>query len=64
MAETLEVIHECFPEYGDRTLSPIFSSLSIPDEIAKYLTRKRIYGMEMKDDTMEIVNFEKFDSAM
>ncbi len=64
MVETLEVIHEWFPEYGGMTLIPIFSSLSIPEDIAKYLTRKRIYGMEMKDDAMEIVNFKKFDRAM
>ena len=41
------------------TLVPIFSSLSIPEETVKYLTRKKIFAMAMKDDTMEIVNFEK-----
>ena len=59
MLETLEEIDDWFPEYRDRTLIPIFFSLSIPEEIEKYLTRKRIFAMTMKDDTMEIVNFEK-----
>ncbi len=61
MIETLEEIDAYFPEFQDRTLVPIFSSLSIPGDIAKYLSRKRIYAMGMKDDTMSIVNFDEVE---
>ncbi len=64
MLETLDEIEDWFPEYRDRTLIPIFSSLSIPEEIEKYLTRKKIFAMAMKDDTMEIVNFEKVNPEL
>jgi hypothetical protein len=29
------------------------------DEIVKYLTKKRIYAMALRDDTMDLLNFEK-----
>ncbi len=56
--ETLGEIDDWFPEYRDKALVPIFSSLSISEELVKYLTRKKIYAMGMKDDTMHIANFE------
>ncbi len=59
MIETRAEIYDWFPEYRDRKLIPIFSSLAIPEEIAKYLSRNRIFGMAMKDDSMQIVNFEE-----
>ncbi len=64
MIETLAEIDDWFPEYRGRILIPIFSSLSIPEEIAKYLTRNRIFGMEMDDDTMRIVNFEEMNRGL
>jgi len=29
------------------------------DEIVKYLTKKKIYAMALRDDTMDLLNFEK-----
>ncbi len=57
--ETLDEIWDWFPEYREKTLLPIFSSLYIPEEIVKYLTRKSIFAMAMVGDTMEIINIDE-----
>ena len=31
------------------------------DEIVKYLTKKKIYAMALRDDTMDLLNFEKIN---
>jgi len=54
--ELLEEIADYFPEYKGKELIPIFSSLYISEEIVKYLSKKGIYAMGMRDDTMEILN--------
>jgi len=54
--ELLEEIEDYFPEYKGKELIPIFSSLYISEEIVKYLSKKGIYAMGMRDDTMEILN--------
>jgi hypothetical protein len=50
--------HEYFPEYKDKELIPIFSSLYLPEDIVLTLTNKGIYAMAMSDSAMEILNFE------
>lgn len=54
--EILREIYDYFPEYREKKIIPIFSSLYIPDNIVSYLSRMRIYAMAMKDDTMDILN--------
>jgi hypothetical protein len=56
--EVLKEIYGYFPEYRDKKIIPIFSSLYIPDETVKYLTKNRIYAMAMKEDTMDLLNFD------
>lgn len=56
--ETLSEIYDYFPEYSGKKIIPIFSSLYIPDKVAKYLTKIKIYAMAMKDDSMELLNYE------
>ncbi len=56
--EILPRIHDYFPEYTSKKIIPIFSSLNIPPEINSYLSRHGIYSMGMKDDTMDILNFD------
>ncbi len=58
--EVLPHINEYFPEYQDKTLIPIFSSLYIPDNILHYLSKHKIYAMGMGDETMTIFNAESF----
>ena len=55
----LKEIYDYFPEYKDKKIIPIFSSLYIPEDLVTYLTKNRIYAMAMKDDTMDILNFEQ-----
>lgn len=55
---TLSEIYDYFPEYRGEKIIPVFSSLYIPDKVAKYLTKIKIYAMAMKDDSMELLNYE------
>ena len=57
--EVLKEITDYFPEYKDKEIIPIFSSLYLPDKVVEYLTKKKIYAMAMKDDTMDLLNFEE-----
>ncbi len=51
-------LYDYFPEYKEYRICPVFSSLYLDDAFVRYLSRKGIYAMTMKDDTMEIVNFD------
>ena len=55
----LKEIYDYFPEYSDKKIIPIFSSLYIPEDLVTYLTKNRIYAMAMKGDTMDLLNFEQ-----
>jgi len=57
--DVLKEITSYFPEYRDKQIIPIFSSLYLPEDIVDYLTRNKIYAMGMNDDTMDLLNFEK-----
>jgi len=57
----LPEIRDYFPEYGDRKLIPIFSSLQIPDDLVAYLSKNKIYAMAMGDETMVLLNFDAVD---
>ncbi|QTA83587.1 endonuclease domain-containing protein [Desulfonema limicola] len=61
---SLPEIKDYFPEYSDKKIIPIFSSLYIPSDIQAYLTKQGIYAMGMKDETMEILNFEEVKEIM
>lgn len=52
-----------FPEYKGRELIPVFAAMYLTESTIKYLTRHRIYAMMMKDDTMDIVNFEPLNKT-
>ena len=47
-----------FPEYKDLPIVPAFSSLSIPDHMVTYLTRRGIYALAMGDEAMQVLNLE------
>jgi hypothetical protein len=47
-----------FPEYKDKKIIPIFSSLYLQDNVVDTLTKANIYAMAMKDDTMDLLNFK------
>jgi len=60
--KTIGSIFDYFPEYSDKKIIPIFSSLNIPNNIIDYLTKNRIYAMAMGDDIMRLLNFEEIPS--
>ncbi|OHC12667.1 MAG: hypothetical protein A3K25_06605 [Planctomycetes bacterium RIFOXYB12_FULL_42_10] len=54
----LRELHEYFPEYKGKRLVPVFASLYLPDEVIAYLTKNGIYAMAIKEDMMDLMNFE------
>ena len=47
-----------YPEYGDLPIVLVFSSLSIPEDMVTYLTRRGIYALAMGDEAMQVLNLE------
>jgi len=58
-ADALEELPDYFPDARDRKIVPIFASLLIPPDLVKYLTRMGVYAMGLREDTMELLNFEE-----
>lgn len=54
----LKELHEYFPEYKEKRVIPVFASLYLPDEVVAYLTNNGIYAMAIKEDMMDLINFE------
>ena len=47
-----------FPQYRELPIVPAFSSLSIPENLVSYLTRRGIYAIAMGDEAMQILNLD------
>lgn len=47
-----------YPQYRHLPIVPAFSSLSLPDDLVTYLTRRGIYALAMGDETMQVLNFD------
>ena len=58
-AEEYRLVFEYFPEYKGKILIPIFSSLSLPEEVVSFLTKHGIFAMAMTGETMELLNYDK-----
>lgn len=58
-ARVLEDLPDYFPECLDKKIIPVFSSLHIPENVKLHLTRHKIYAMGLKEDTMELLNFDE-----
>ncbi len=52
-------LFDYFPEYEGCKVYPVFSSLYMDNSLIAYLTRKKIYALTLKDDTMDIVNWDQ-----
>lgn len=48
-----------FPEYVDKPVVPVFSSLYMSADIVSYLTKQGIYAVAMGDDTMCVLNLDQ-----
>lgn len=55
--ENIKQFFDYFPEYEGRKLIPIFSSLALDESVVKNCTKKGIYAMALKGDTMDLLNF-------
>ncbi len=63
-AEFLPQFFEYFPEYSSRELIPIFASLYVDKQTVEYATRKGIYVLAIKGDSMDLLNYSQLkDSA-
>jgi polyhydroxyalkanoate synthesis regulator protein len=53
----IPVFRQLFPEYASLDLVPIFASLSIPDDIVKAATNRRVFAMAYREwEYMDILN--------
>jgi len=55
----LKEFFEYFPEYKDKRLIPVFASLYMDEGIVNYLSKNGIYAMAMKEDTMDLLNYDE-----
>ncbi len=51
-------IGDWFPQARSKTVIPMFSSLYIPEDSVRFLTKNRIFALAMKDDNMDLLNPE------
>lgn len=56
--DTLAQLDEYLPEYQGLTVHPVFASLSLPEELVQYMTRRGVYAMAMGDETMVLLNYD------
>ena len=42
----------------------MFASLYLPDEVIAYLTKNSIYAMAIKEDMMDLINFESVKPSL
>ena len=47
-----------FPQYRELPIVAAFSSLSIPDDLVTWLTRRGIYAIAMGDEAMQVLNLD------
>ncbi len=57
-------IEKWFPNIKDKKIIPIFSSLYLPEDTIKYLTNNNIFAMAMKDDNMDILNYDELENSI
>jgi len=55
-AAGLKEVFGFFPEHKDKKILPVFASLYIPEDLVKLLTRRKIFALGLRDDTMQILN--------
>jgi len=56
-AELLPQFFDYFPEYGGKKLIPVFASLYVDEQTVAYATKKGIYVLAIKGDTMDLLNY-------
>lgn len=59
--QVLHTVHEFLPEYQNKRIIPLFSSLYIPEDILNLLTKNKIFALALGEDTMQVLNLEQID---
>ena len=54
----LQDVFDFLPEYQDKIIVPVFSSLYLSEPIVQRLTEEKIYAMALGGETMELLNYE------
>jgi hypothetical protein len=62
MTRVVERFRLAFPEYNDRPVAPVFTSMAIKPDQVKYLTGIGVYAMALGDETMELLNFDELQA--
>ena len=58
--EKADLFKKFYPEYEDKEVIPIFASITFPDNIVQYATKKGLYVMAYKEwEYMDIINFDE-----
>ncbi len=52
------------PEHRGKRIIPVLASLSMPENIVPYLTKRGVYAMAMGDDTMTVVNADAISASL
>ncbi|MFN3480709.1 MAG: hypothetical protein ACK415_10035 [Thermodesulfovibrionales bacterium] len=52
-----------FPEYEGKEIIPVFASLYMQENTVSYLSNKGIYAMAIREDTMDLINFENISEG-
>ncbi|MGQ9806427.1 MAG: hypothetical protein ACUVRP_10180, partial [Chlorobiales bacterium] len=53
----IPTVFEYLPEHRGKKVIPVFSSLYIPENFVRYLTKHNIYALAMGEDTMTVLNY-------
>jgi len=54
-----EEFYDYFPDYKEKKLIPVFSTLYMTADVLKRLTKKRILAMGMSDSVMTVLNYDE-----
>ena len=58
--DKLSRLPEFFPELAGKTVLPAVASVYLDASVIAFLNRKRIYGIAMGDEVMDVVNAGQF----
>ncbi len=58
-AEFIPQFYEYCPEYAGKQLIPIFAALYVNEQLIDYATKKGIYVLAIKEDTMDLLNYQQ-----
>jgi hypothetical protein len=58
--EKVSSIPEFMPEHAQSVLIPVVASVTIEPSVITFLNRRKVYGIAMGDETMELVNLGQF----